>query len=125
MLRVVVDTDSGLAPWRQVHGQIVGLITNGELPTGFRMPPIRQLSRDLGLASGTVARVYRELEVAGWVSTARGGGTVVAELSTAPDPDTELRLAAEEYVARARALGADAARASAAMLAAFEADHPQ
>ncbi len=42
------------------------------------MPPVRQLAGDLGVAVGTVARAYRELEVAGLVRSRRGGGTTVA-----------------------------------------------
>lgn len=106
-LRLVVDTDNGLAPWRQVHDQIVRAVTAGTLTTGTRLPPIRQLARDLGLASGTVARAYRELEAAGWVTTARAKGTVVTVPATPPDPAAPLRAAAGEFAALARELGAD------------------
>jgi GntR family transcriptional regulator len=118
-LQVVVDNDSGLAPWRQVHDQIVRLIISGALRSGSRLPPIRQLSRDLGLAAGTVARAYRELETAGWVTTARARGTVVAEPTTHPDPATVLRAAATEFAALARDLGADADTAAKAVLDAY------
>jgi DNA-binding transcriptional regulator YhcF (GntR family) len=118
-LRVVVDNDSGLAPWRQVHDQIARLIISGALPPGSRLPPIRQLSRDLGLAAGTIARVYRELETAGWVTTARARGTVVAEPATYPDPALVLRTAATEFAALATDLGADADTAAKAVRDAY------
>jgi DNA-binding transcriptional regulator YhcF (GntR family) len=118
-LQVVVDNDSGLAPWRQVHDQIVRLIISGALRAGSRLPPIRQLSRDLGLAAGTIARVYRELETAGWVTTARARGTVVAEPTAHPDPAMVLRAAATEFAALARDLGADADTAAKAVLDAY------
>jgi DNA-binding transcriptional regulator YhcF (GntR family) len=120
-LRVVVDTDSGLAPWRQVQDQIIRLITSGALPTATRLPPIRQLARDLGLAAGTIARVYRELESAGWVSTARAKGTTVAEPAARPDPSAVLTLAAAEFAALARDLGADATTAIVAVRTAYHA----
>ncbi|WP_033442195.1 GntR family transcriptional regulator [Saccharothrix sp. NRRL B-16314] len=110
MTRIVVDPGSGVAPWRQVRDQLVHLIRVGELPVGSRLPSIRQLARDLGLAVGTVARVYRELETAGTLHTARRNGTVVAAV---PRPDTDadvaaaLARAAAEYVTCARALGID------------------
>ena len=71
--------------YEQIKGQIIGLIASGELPVQCRLPPIRQLAGDLGLAANTVARAYRELEVDGFVrSTGRRGtgapwhrGTVV------------------------------------------------
>ncbi|MGH3880108.1 MAG: GntR family transcriptional regulator, partial [Actinophytocola sp.] len=73
--RVVVDPDSGVAPWRQVRDQLTHLVRTGALPVGSRLPAIRQLAGDLGLAAGTVARVYRELEAAGVLRTARRAGT--------------------------------------------------
>jgi GntR family transcriptional regulator len=106
-VKIVVDTESGLAPWRQVHDQIVRAVTAGALPEGTRLPPIRQLARDLGLASGTVARAYRELEAAGWVVTARARGTVVTIPPGRPDPAVLLLAAAADYATRARDLGAD------------------
>lgn len=121
-LRVVVDTDSGVAPWRQVHDQVIRLITSGALPAAARLPPIRQLARDLGLAAGTIARVYRELETAGWVSTARAKGTVVAEPAARPEPAAVLRSAAAEFAMLARDLGADADTATAAVRAAYAED---
>ncbi len=106
-MKIVVDTENGLAPWRQVHDQVIRAVTTGALPEGTRLPPIRQLARDLGLASGTVARAYRELEAAGWVATARARGTVVTVPSGRPDRGALLRAAAAEFAAQARDLGAD------------------
>jgi GntR family transcriptional regulator len=101
--RIEVDTACGVAPWRQVHDQIEDLVSVGALPPGTPLPTIRQLARDLGLAAGTVARAYRELESAGVLRTARRQGTgVAAAPATRPDP---LRQAAADYVTRARALG--------------------
>ncbi|GAA1346187.1 GntR family transcriptional regulator [Saccharothrix algeriensis] len=114
MTWISVDPDSGVAPWRQVRDQLVHLIRAGELPAGSALPPIRQLARDLGLSAGTVARVYRELETAGLLSTARRRGTVVAAApppSTAADVPAALAAAAERYAAEARALGVDPDRA--------------
>ncbi|MEU5257909.1 GntR family transcriptional regulator [Amycolatopsis sp. NPDC021455] len=118
-MKIVVDTESGLAPWRQVHDQVVRAVTTGALPEGTRLPPIRQLARDLGLASGTVARAYRELEAAGWVATARARGTVVTIPSGRPDREALLRTAAAEYAAQARDLGAGLDDALAAVRAAY------
>jgi DNA-binding transcriptional regulator YhcF (GntR family) len=119
---VVVDTDSGLAPWRQVHDQLVGLILSGALPAGTRLPTIRQLAGDLGLAAGTIARTYRELEVGGWVVTGRARGTVVAERASAPDVVESLRLLARDYVTRAMGLGVDAETAARAVFEAYPRD---
>lgn len=118
--RIVVDPDSGVAPWRQVRDQLLHLIRVGALPVGSRLPSIRQLAGDLGLAAGTVARVYRELETGGVLRTARRLGTVVAGVPVEVDP--RLSAAAAEFAARAAGLGADQRAAVAAVLAAWPPD---
>ncbi|WP_433266685.1 GntR family transcriptional regulator [Actinosynnema sp. CS-041913] len=108
MTLIAVDPDSGVAPWRQVRDQLVHLIRTGGLPVGTPLPSIRQLARDLGLSAGTVARVYRELETAGLLHTARRRGTVVAAPPVDPSPATDaLAAAAARYAAEVRALGVD------------------
>jgi DNA-binding transcriptional regulator YhcF (GntR family) len=118
-VKIVVDTENGVPPWRQVHDQVIRAVTAGALPEGARLPPIRQLARDLGLASGTVARAYRELEAAGWVATARARGTVVTVPSGRPDREVLLAAAAAEFAAQARDLGADEEAAVEAVRAAW------
>src|SRR4051794_24985345 len=74
---VSVDPGDPTPPYAQLRRQFVGLIHSAALPDGARLPPLRQLAGDLGLAVGTVARAYRELEAAGLVKSRRGGGTRV------------------------------------------------
>ena len=118
--RVVVDPDSGVAPWRQVRDQLVHLIRTGALPVGSRLPAIRQLAGDLGLAAGTVARVYRELEAGGVLHTARRQGTVVAAVPGTPAD--ALAEAARRYAVTAAELGVDPHTAAAAVHAAWPTD---
>lgn len=123
-LRVVVDADSGVAPWRQVHDQISALIAGGWLPVDSRLPTIRQLARDLALAPGTIARAYRELEADGQVVTGRARGTVVAPTTGRVDGDDLLRAVARDFVVRVRGLGADAETALRIVRAAYEEPDP-
>ncbi|HEX3812863.1 MAG TPA: GntR family transcriptional regulator [Mycobacteriales bacterium] len=104
-VRVVVDAESGVAPWRQIYDQIERMIASGALPPGARLPSIRQLARDLGLASGTVARVYRELETTALVETGRSRGTVVAEPVARPDRTALLHAEAARFAGYACDLG--------------------
>lgn len=106
--RILVNTTSPVPPYEQVRAQLADLIRQGMPGPGERLPPVRQLASDLGLAAGTIARAYRELEQAGYVISRRGGGTRVA----AQPPVTSVDLGtltgyAETYVTRARQLGAD------------------
>jgi DNA-binding transcriptional regulator YhcF (GntR family) len=107
-----------------VRDQLLHFISAGALPVGSRLPTIRQLAGDLGLAAGTIARVYRELEADGVLRTARRQGTVVASVPAAlPDalPDA-LSAAAAWYARRAAELGVDPNTAVAAVHAAWPAD---
>jgi GntR family transcriptional regulator len=115
---LTVDTASRLPPYEQIRTQLAELIQHGILTPGSRLPPVRQLASDLGLATGTVARAYRELEAAALVVSRRGGGTRVAVPPATSTPDGReglLAAHAEVYVAAARRLGADDASLIAAV----------
>jgi GntR family transcriptional regulator len=107
MKELVVETADPTPPYEQLRRQLASLIGTGSLPAGQRLPPLRQLAGDLGLAVGTVARTYRELEAAGLIVSRRGGGTRVADRPPSRSRSEELRSAAEAYVRQARQLGAD------------------
>lgn len=103
---VTVDILDPTPPYEQLRRQLADLIGSGVLLPGDRMPPVRQLAADLGLAVGTVARTYKELEQAGYVRSRRGGGTRVApEPPATATPQRALEEAAAAYVDRARVLG--------------------
>lgn len=100
---IVLDDESPVPPYEQVRGALAARICDGVLAAGTRLPSVRGLADELGLAAGTVARAYRELEQAGLVSTAGRAGTVVSDRG---DRAVGLaRQAAEQYVATTRALG--------------------
>jgi len=101
---ITVDVRSGVPPFEQIRAQIATFVTSGLLAPGTRLPTIRALAADLGVAAGTVARAYSELEAAGLVTSRRRTGTVVAERSAAPVEDG-VRDAAAELAAKARAGG--------------------
>lgn len=76
-LAVRIDLDSTTPHYEQLRAQIAARITAGELADGQRLPTVRALANDLGIAPGTVARTYRDLEAAGLVTTRRRIGTLV------------------------------------------------
>ncbi len=75
---VRIDDNSPIPPYRQLVDQMLALIAGGSLPVGQRLPPVRQLAADLGLANGTVARAYRLLEEADILETRGRQGSFVA-----------------------------------------------
>lgn len=98
---IVLDPRSVTPPYEQVRSQLAALVEAGELGAGDRLPTVRRLAKDLGLAVNTVARAYRELEAAGLIETRGRAGSFV----TGSGVERAAREAALAYVERARALG--------------------
>ena len=86
MLPVTVDPASGTPPFEQLRRQVAAMVAEGTLAPGSRMPTVRRLAADLGLAANTVARAYRELESDGVIATHGRKGTFVS--SAVIDHDT-------------------------------------
>ena len=102
-----VDPADPTPPYEQLRRQIASSIATGELAPGTRLPTVRQLAGDLGVANGTVMRAYSELESAGAVVTARGGGTRVADNpERSSDRADDLTILTHAYVSQAIATGA-------------------
>jgi DNA-binding transcriptional regulator YhcF (GntR family) len=70
---VTLDMLSATPPYEQVRSQIAGHIRTGSIRPGEKLPVVRALAADLGVATNTVARAYRELEAGGLVTTPGGG----------------------------------------------------
>ena len=101
-----VDASAARPPFEQLKDQVVAAITSGELREGDRMPTVRALAQQLGLAVNTVARSYRELEASHLIETRGRAGTVVA---FSGDPSARLaQAAARTFADRIRELGVDA-----------------
>jgi DNA-binding transcriptional regulator YhcF (GntR family) len=106
---VEIDPKSATPPYEQLRSQLTEQARSGALAAGTRLPPVRQLATDLGLAANTVARTYRELEQDGVVVTRGRHGTFVA---ASADAGTQAaHEAAVAYAARIRQLGIDPEKA--------------
>lgn len=98
-----LDASSPVPPYEQLRTQLAARAASGDLPPGTRLPTVRALAGELGLAANTVARAYRELEADGVVVTEGRRGTFVAPSASSSTPDA--RIAARQYAATARRLG--------------------
>lgn len=78
-MKMSIDRSSSRAPFSQVISQIAAAVGAGDLEVGARLPPVRDLASQLGVAPGTVARAYRELEISGLVDTRGRHGTFVSD----------------------------------------------
>ncbi|RMB62392.1 GntR family transcriptional regulator [Tessaracoccus antarcticus] len=102
-----IDPGSSTPPFEQLRQQITVQVGTGDLVPGDRLPTVRRLADDLGIAPNTVARAYRELELAG-VLVGRGrAGTFVAD----DNENQAAKAAARAYADTVRSLGLDAAEA--------------
>jgi DNA-binding transcriptional regulator YhcF (GntR family) len=116
---LTVDPRSPVAPYEQLRQQITALVLAGSLAAGDRLPAIRQLAGDLGIAGGTVARAYRELESDAVVTTHGRHGTIVQGPPRKAGPAPALLEAARSYADRASRTGATLDDALTAVRVAF------
>ena len=88
--RLDLRSDVGIAA--QVRTRIALLIADGELKPGERLPPVRDLARQLGVNVNTVRSAYTKLAADGMVRTRHGVGTVVLAAGTPRLPGGALPL---------------------------------
>lgn len=122
-MEITLDPDSPVPPFEQVRAQIAEQARSGVLPVGTKLPTVRALAAELGLAVNTVARAYRELEADAVVETRGRHGTFVAAVG-----DTAHREAADsagEYARRVRRLGLRHEEALAAVVIALDAAYTE
>lgn len=113
---LTLDPDTTEPPFRQLKAQIVEGIHRGKLTPGTRMPAIRAMAADVGVAARTAAKVYSELEDAGLLEGRGRSGTYVTD----PDLTTAvLTRAAEEFAERAAGSGFTVDEAIAAVRVAY------
>ncbi len=112
-----IDAASPVPPFEQLKRQVVDGATSGALAHGARLPTVRALADELGLAANTVAKAYRELEAEGVIETRGRAGSFIAW--SADGAESELERLAAAYAERADALGIPHDRARAIVLAAL------
>lgn len=78
-MQIHISPNEGVAIYQQIVNQIKYLVASGRLAAGEELPPIRGLAEQLLINPNTVARAYRELEMAGIVEKRRTAGTYVSD----------------------------------------------
>lgn len=73
-----IDPQSSTPPYEQVRTQLLDEVTSGRLAAGAKLPTVRGLADELGIAANTVARAYRELETDHVIETRGRLGSFVA-----------------------------------------------
>lgn len=98
-----IDNTDSAAPYEQICRQIVTGTNDGSLPVGSKLPTVRALATELGVAPGTVAKAYTHLERAGVV---QGRGRAGTFISAGGDRSGALAVdAARDFAEQTRHLG--------------------
>ena len=77
-MHIQVSLQDGVPIYRQIVNQVKYLVASGQLLPDEEVPPIRTLAQQLQVTPNTVAKAYRELELAGIVRKRQGAGTYVS-----------------------------------------------
>lgn len=94
LLFLSLDPSSDLPLYRQIAGAIAADVTAGKLKSGDKLPTVRELAAQLGIARGTIKRAYDELESRAVIEMTQGRGTFVARREERPDSRKERAMAA-------------------------------
>jgi len=99
---LVIDYDRGVPVYRQIFDAITAALASGALARDEQLPTIHELAKRLAINPNTVARAYRELDAAGFISLQRGRGTFPTGEPPAPeDKNGLLRTIYDRAVAEA------------------------
>jgi GntR family transcriptional regulator len=107
-MHIRISANDGVPIYQQIVNQVKYLVAAGRLAPGEELPPIRALAERLMINPNTVARAYRELEVAGVVEKRGTTGTFVSAAGSPLARREKLRILADRIdalLAEARQLG--------------------
>jgi len=116
-MKLTIDEHSPTTPFEQLRQQVVDAVRTGTAAPGDKLPTVRRLADELGLAPNTVARAYRELEQGEVIETRGRLGSFIA--ATGDPTRRQAQRAAAEFAERMRGLGLDAQDALALAAAAL------
>jgi DNA-binding transcriptional regulator YhcF (GntR family) len=100
---ISINVRSATPPYEQLRVQFIDEVQSGALAGGTRLPTVRKLAEDLGLAPNTVARAYRELEADHFIETRGRNGSFVSAQGDAAQKQAQE--AARAYADRIQKLG--------------------
>ena len=109
-MQLHISSHDGVPIYLQIVNQVKYLVAAGRLEPGQELPPIRTLAEQLVINPNTVARAYRELELAGVVTKRRTAGTYVSDTTSPLARRERLKIVTERVdalLAEARQMNID------------------
>lgn len=80
-----IDSNLDIPIYKQLVDSISSNIRSGNMPAGTRLPTVRRLADELGIANGTIKRAYDELEKEKLIEKSQGRGTFVSYMPESSD----------------------------------------
>jgi GntR family transcriptional regulator len=81
MLKFNLDRKVDLSYYEQIRGQLLSAIYCGKIQEGERLPPMRNLSEDIGVNYKTVQRIYQRLAAENLIEIIQGSGAFLKKRS--------------------------------------------
>ncbi len=104
-MNLTLDRSLPISLGVQLRGLIEYGVACGELKRGERLPSVRRLAEELGVAPMTVAQVFKELQTVGLIRSEPGRGSFVAGDVTDDGPLGRIAAKLDALVREAAALG--------------------
>ncbi|MGU3492556.1 PLP-dependent aminotransferase family protein [Xanthobacteraceae bacterium A53D] len=90
MLHITLDTEGKVPLVSQIVSAVTARIGEGALPSGTRLPSVRQLAAQCGVSTLTVSNAYNRLVAEGFLEARRASGYYVAARKAAREPARRL-----------------------------------
>ena len=103
-MQIIISNNADKPIYEQITSQIKAMIMSGELQGGDTIPSVRGLAKSLHVSVITVRKAYEELQRDGFIDTAVGRGSFVAERNREFYMEEQQRLA-EEHLRQAAEIG--------------------
>lgn len=109
MLILSIDKHSAVPAYRQICERVISLVGSGDLVSGDRLPPTRDLARMAGVHRSTVLRAYGELWSLGYLQSRPGSYSIIRcpEKTSAVEPAGRPTVIDWATVAERTGLGVD------------------
>ena len=78
-MQILIAHNSKEPIYEQIFNQIKKSILANEIPSGYALPSMRNMAKDLDVSVITTKRAYEELEKAGLIYSVVGKGSFVSE----------------------------------------------
>ncbi len=93
---IVISNSDPTPLYEQIKKQVINGIIEGKIRSGYPLPSIRALARELKVSVITVKKAYEDLENAGYIITRAGKGSFVAEASMEFAREEKLKMVEEK-----------------------------